>query len=56
MLDRLLSIFMNRTADMAFETAIQSAGCPSTRGMYQMKEPEGLQEIAAAHLSSKQTK
>lgn len=53
MLSWLCSLFMSSTADMAFETAVYSAGLPSTSGMYQLKEPDGLQEIANKYISSK---
>ena len=33
-------------AGVAFDAAIYSAGVASIGGMHQMKEPEGLQELA----------
>ncbi len=53
MLNWLSSLFMNSTADAAFEMAIYSADLASGGGMHQMKEPEALQEIAKAHKASK---
>lgn len=36
----------NLFAGFAFDAAINSVGLASSNGMHQMKEPEGLQELA----------
>ncbi len=40
-------------AGVAFDMAIYSAGLASGNGMYQMKEPEGLQKLAEQNKKSK---
>lgn len=53
MLSWLSSLFMNSTADFAWESAIYSAGLASSNGMHQMEEPENLQKIAADYKASR---
>ncbi len=43
----------NLFAGAALDTAIYSAGLASGGGMHQMKEPEGLQELAKESKSCK---
>ena len=48
----LSNLFMNSTADAAFEMALYSVDKASGFGMYQMKEPNNLKEFAAEYGAS----
>ncbi len=50
MFDWILGLF----ADTALDTAIYSADLASSSGLHQMKEPEGLQELAKEIKDSKE--
>lgn len=48
----LSNLFMNSTADAAFEAAIYTVDKASCYGMHQMKEPNNLKKIAEEYKAS----